>query len=159
MINYPVAIKESGATMPMDEHHLRKVIAFLEAMANRLKEPPNALYVDDSTNDIELVKPVFSKFIVKVTFCSDTVEAMKLIQEHGFDVIFTDIFAPKLAGDEMMEKVLGFKPDQRFVAVTGHPSSDVISRAIKRGALMAFEKPLNEANLELFFHKRQTPIA
>ncbi len=113
------------------------------------------MLVDDNVNDCELALREFSKFNCEVSICNDAEKAVPLIRDGKFDIVFLDMFLPKLGGDEILQSTTSVTPDTRFIIVTGFPHSPVISNALKRGAVMSFPKPLNEGILKLFFTKKE----
>jgi two-component system response regulator YesN len=74
-------------------------------------------------------------------------EAMALVEQLHPDIIFTDIYMPKVDGIEFSEQVLASYPQIKIVIVTGHDEFEYARRSIKIGVFDFILKPIRPAEL------------
>lgn len=74
-------------------------------------------------------------------------EAMVLVEQLQPDIIFTDIYMPKIDGIEFSEQVLAIFPHIKIVIVTGHDEFEYARRSIKIGVFEFILKPIRPAEL------------
>ena len=88
-------------------------------------------------------------FSAKTFSCPDTYLKYMTSSEYSPPLlaILTDMEMPEMSGYELMEKVRGINPDQRFVVITGAPS---IVPGIER-ACFYLEKPTSVRKLRMVF--------
>jgi DNA-binding NtrC family response regulator len=75
-------------------------------------------------------------------------EAMDTIQEHEFDVVFTDIKMPGMDGLEVTEKIKARCPWTPVVVITGYGTEDNEAKASVLGASGFVRKPLTPEMIE-----------
>lgn len=84
-------------------------------------------------------------------------DALKLLEERDFDVVFCDWEMPGMSGIELYEKIRTDEKFQQvhFVMVTGNSSSVKVREAIAQGIKEYIVKPFNQQiikkKLETFF--------
>ena len=76
----------------------------------------------------------------------DGVEAVELARAHRPDLILIDLTLPRVDGIEATRQILRER-DVPVVALTGHPGSDFVERALAAGAAAHVVKPFDEAQL------------
>lgn len=106
-------------------------------------EEPRVLLVDD---DISLLKTM--SFILRRRGCSITVaqsgdEAIRMVGEDPFDVIFMDVKMPIMNGLECYENIRGIRPDATVVMMTAYAVEDLVQKALQEGAYGVMYKPLD----------------
>lgn len=74
-------------------------------------------------------------------------DAMVLVEQLHPDIIFTDIYMPKVDGIEFSEQVLNSYPQIKIVIVTGHDEFEYARRSIKIGVFEFILKPIRPAEL------------
>lgn len=74
-------------------------------------------------------------------------EAMALVEQLQPDIIFTDIYMPKVDGIEFSEQVLASYPQIKIVIVTGHDEFEYARRSIKIGVFDFILKPIRPVEL------------
>jgi len=99
-------------------------------------EKQSILVVDDSVTIRTFEKALLEAAGYDVTAASDGLEAWKLLQKHGCDLIVSDVEMPNMTGFELTEKVRG---DQRLkgmplILVTTLSSDEDRRRGIDAGA-------------------------
>ena len=118
-------------------------------------ENPKAkiLCVDDEA----IILDSFRKILVLDGYSVDTVqsgaEALKLIQSHHYDFLFTDLKMPEMDGVEVTKAVKHMRPDIDVVIITGYASVDTAVETMKYGAMDYVQKPFTEDELIEFVNK------
>lgn len=74
-------------------------------------------------------------------------EAMGVVEQLQPDIIFTDIYMPKVDGIEFSEQVLARYPHIKIVVVTGHDEFEYARRSIKIGVFEFILKPIRPDEL------------
>lgn len=75
------------------------------------------------------------------------IEAIQIIEEHGPDIVITDIRMPGYDGLEMIEKAKDFKEDLEFIIISGYGQFEYAQRAIKYGVKDYLLKPIQKNEL------------
>ena len=83
-------------------------------------EKLNVLVVEDNPDSKDIVCELISMLGHDVRGVSDAEQALILIDEQNFDILFTDVSLPGMTGIELAKKVLGKKPATQIVFSTGH---------------------------------------
>lgn len=125
------------------------------------------LVVDDNDGDLLLFEEsvdVVQEFLAQkdimlnfeVNKASDGTDAIDIIKEHSFDIIFLDIKMPKMNGIECLEKIKKLKNDSYVVMFTTSDYAEDIKKTYSLGAngyllksldIMEFEENLKNALL------------
>ena len=106
------------------------------------------LYVEDNPFNQELAKMLFNKAGCVAEIAANGYEALEMIINGSFDIIFMDINMPRLNGYEtttIIRKKLGLKIP--ILALTHCDSEEDIKMCKMVGMNDHLKKPLNEAEL------------
>jgi CheY-like chemotaxis protein len=118
-------------------------------------ENPKAriLCVDDEG----VILDSFRKILVLDGYCVDTVEtgreALRLIQNHSYDFLFTDLKMPEMDGVEVTKSVKHLRPDIDVIIITGYATVETAVECMKIGAMDYVQKPFTEDELLDFTKK------
>ncbi len=118
-------------------------------------EKPKAriLCVDDEP----VILDSFRKILVLEGYSVDTVEdgreALKLLQTHHYDFVFTDLKMPNMDGVEVTKSVKHLRPDIDVIIITGYASVETAVETMKFGAMDYVQKPFTEDELIAFVKK------
>jgi CheY-like chemotaxis protein len=118
-------------------------------------ENPKAkiLCVDDEA----VILDSFRKILVLDGYCVDTVEtgreALRLIQNHSYDFLFTDLKMPEMDGVEVTKSVKHLRPDIDVIIITGYATVETAVECMKIGAMDYVQKPFTEDELLDFTKK------
>ncbi|NOZ57159.1 MAG: sigma-54-dependent Fis family transcriptional regulator, partial [Calditrichaeota bacterium] len=111
------------------------------------------LVVDDEP----LTRELITRFLKREGIASDVAasgrEALQMLQQHGYDVVLTDIQMPDISGIELYRRAKAFSPETAFIMVTGFSDTDTAVQALKLGAFDYLLKPLNLDELGLSVRK------
>ncbi len=106
------------------------------------------LIVDDEPHIRELMTRVISKLGHNCRTAADGLEALDLIENNNFDIVFSDIFLPKIDGIELMERVKDKNLETQFIIITGYGNEYSYDRVIKAGAVDFIKKPFTTEELK-----------
>lgn len=105
------------------------------------------LAVDDEPSILDS----FRKILVLEGFAVDTVEsgpeALRLIKEHDYDFVYSDLKMPEMSGLELTRAVKTERPDIDVVIITGFATVESAVDAMKFGAMDYVQKPFTEEEL------------
>ena len=119
----------------------------------------NILYVEDEKNLREDITSILSHFFKTVISAEDGEEAFALYLKHTsdekdyFDIVFTDIYMPKIDGIELIEKIYEKNKDQVVVVVSAHNESDKLMDLIHLGITNFIQKPFSRQAFQDIFLK------
>src|SRR5262245_59587029 len=108
-----------------------------------------ALVVDDDQTACELLEIMLVREGLEVAWRTSADDALELVGEQDFDVIFTDLWMAGLSGTELCERMLGVQPDVPVIMFTGNASLDAAVGAIRAGAYDFITKPVDAKLLSL----------
>ena len=84
----------------------------------------------------------------EVLSAADGVEALAAIEEHGTDIIVTDLMMPNMDGVDLILSVAMATPRVPIIAITGTDDSEGCIKAARQfGAERVFRKPFGSQNL------------
>jgi len=102
------------------------------------------LIVDDE----ESIRVTLAEFIkedqYEVHIAGDAKEALRLIEDQPFDVIVTDIILPRMNGVALMKKIRERSPDTQVIMLTGDPTVETATEAVRAGAFDYLTKPVSK---------------
>ena len=120
----------------------------------------NLLVVDDNRIYLDMVKELFEYAGLKVLCADSGEEALKMIKEKHFGLIFTDFNMPGMDGLELARRVLEMVPDARIVMTTSDPSPQITEMAVRAGISRVTSKPYELKHiLDIIDEEKQWLIA
>ena len=127
-------------------------------------EPPASrriLFVDDNAAIREAFGTILQTKGYEVVLAADGPEALEIIRENHFDLIFLDIILPHLSGAALIGEVKRWDPEALVVIITGHPDHAETLAALAHGPAMLLAKPIRltdiEAVLKIVFEEEKSP--
>jgi len=108
------------------------------------------LVIDDDEQTRDVLKQMLEVEGFDVLEAGDGEEGAKVYTEKRPDLVITDIIMPKKGGLETIIKLKQEYPDIKIFAISGGGrviKADFLTIAESIGALKAFEKPFNRAEL------------
>ncbi len=115
------------------------------------------LVVDDDPDVGRFFKRTLQPERCTVDFVMSGEEAIKLVSEKTYDIIFLDLFLPDMDGARTFAQIRKIDPDATVVLVTAYPDSELVGRAMRHGAVSLLTKPLPAAEVRKLarsVHKR-----
>lgn len=112
----------------------------------------NILVIDDETKMTYLVEGALSEAGFTVTAVNSPAEALKLIDQHSYDIIITDLTMPDVSGMDILEKARQ-KGDAEVVLMTAYGTVETAVEAMKKGAADYIMKPFPMDELVIICRK------
>ncbi|QKF68379.1 two-component system response regulator [Arcobacter venerupis] len=99
----------------------------------------------------------------EVIVACDGEEALLIIKENygknkNFDLVLTDLNMPNVNGIQMIDEVLKFVPNQRFIIVSAHKNEEDLLKLINLRVCGYFVKPLNIDNMMEMLKKAKQEV-
>ncbi len=109
-------------------------------------------------DDDPVIRKLFEKRLAnggyEVTVAEDGIEAARLLANHHFDVVITDLVMPGgVGGIELLQIAKENDVMTEVIVITAHSSIDTAVDAMKKGAVDYLEKPVNFDELFLRLDK------
>lgn len=101
------------------------------------------LVIDDEKNIRNSLKDILEYEGYGVTTAENGFDALDLIKNKSFDLIFCDIKMPQLDGIELLKMIKELNVHTPVIMISGHASIDNAVETIKIGAYDFIEKPLD----------------
>ncbi|MCA9551395.1 MAG: sigma-54-dependent Fis family transcriptional regulator [Myxococcales bacterium] len=101
------------------------------------------LIVDDEESIRTFIGAVLESEGLKVTLAEDGDEAARLLQQHNFHLMVTDLRMPGLDGMALLRKVRAEEPEMEVIVLTAHGTVENAVEAMKLGAFDYLTKPLS----------------
>ncbi|HGY11418.1 MAG TPA: sigma-54-dependent Fis family transcriptional regulator, partial [Desulfobacterales bacterium] len=99
------------------------------------------LFVDDDSAILSIVDKYLSREGYNVRLAKSGVEALKLLKDKKFDIVFTDFKMPGIDGIELLAKIKEYSPEIEVIIVTGHGTLESAVKAMKTGSYDYLQKP------------------
>ncbi len=116
-------------------------------MRSNMKKDYSILVVDDEKSIRFTTKAMLSKEGYKVSTAACFSEALDLMTEEDFDLVFTDVMLGGKSGFDLLQVVKEQNPDCHVVLFTGYPNTVFKTAALRLGAKDYMSKPLVKSKL------------
>jgi len=104
------------------------------------------LIVDDEKG----LRITLSRFVEyeghKVLLAEDAQEAENIIKNNDIDIVVSDIIMPKVSGVDLLKMLATNFPTIKVILITGEPTLNTASEALRAGAFDYLSKPISKAN-------------
>jgi two-component system response regulator HydG len=94
-----------------------------------------------------MLKTLLEKNNYKVNSVFSPVEAKKIIKDHQFEVVLTDMRMPEISGLELIGPIKKQLPDSQIILMTSYADVTTAIKSIKQGAFDYISKPVNPDEL------------
>ena len=111
------------------------------------------LFVDDEKQILSLVEEYLSMHGYRVTVIDNGLEALELIKERDFDIVFSDLNMPEFGGLELLRDIKDYRPDTEVVIVTGYGTIESAVEALKLGSYDYLQKPIKLERLRVLIER------
>jgi excisionase family DNA binding protein len=119
--------------------------------------PRHVLVVDDDDSVRQALQAALAAKGLEVILAPDGPEALRIISQKRFDLIFLDILLPTVGGASVLEAIKHQDPEAPVVIITGYPHHQETLAALEHGPAMLLPKPIKlqdiEAVLKIVFKK------
>ncbi|HLB05356.1 MAG TPA: response regulator [Thermodesulfobacteriota bacterium] len=108
----------------------------------------DALFVDDEPDFLKSIRTLFGLEGISVYIAESGEEALKVIEENSFGMIFTDMCMDGMTGIEFARAVRERFPSLPIYLLTGCAiSTDLATSALDAGVSDIFVKPVNLSSI------------
>jgi excisionase family DNA binding protein len=105
-------------------------------------EKARILVVDDEELVQELMKDILGRHGYHADAAKTGGEAMDLLKQKNYDLMFLDIKLPDFNGDKIYEKVVELQPALHVIIITGLADAQIFDNIISLGPVTVLRKPL-----------------
>lgn len=102
---------------------------------------PHILFVDDEHLLHTLFERLFSRHGMRLTSCSNALQAIEALKKTSFDLVITDFKMPDMDGLELLAYIRQEHPDLQVIMITAHANVQHAVRAMQNGAIDYIPKP------------------
>jgi CheY-like chemotaxis protein len=99
------------------------------------------LVADDDRTTRFAISSMLKEAGYAVTSAKDGAEALRNIQKKSFDLVFLDIWMPKLTGLEVLARVRAGESRPKIIVMTSYGTPETLLRAIREQAYEYLSKP------------------
>lgn len=107
------------------------------------------LVVDDEPPVLLTLKAILEQEGYVVDAAADGASALRMVQEHRYDLVLTDLKMPCVDGMAVLKGVRNLSPETVTVMLTGYGSLDTALEAVQQGAYEYLLKPVEIPHLKL----------
>jgi CheY-like chemotaxis protein len=112
-----------------------------------MSSQPKILIVDDSQELLEVICEYLETSGYTVQKTTASLDALRLVETTGYDVIVSDIHMPVMDGLELMARIKCRHPGLPVVLITGYSVSEARKIALEKGADAFVAKPFHMKEL------------
>jgi len=103
----------------------------------------NILIVDDNISQRRTLSLILGRKGYTVRTAKDGPEALIMIKEQSFDIVFLDIKMPVMNGVQIYKRIKKISPEPVVVMMTAYAVEDLIEEAVQEGVYGVIYKPLD----------------
>jgi two-component system NtrC family response regulator len=111
------------------------------------------LIIDDDASLRRVLEYNLQEEGYEVFACASGEEGLRLADEHGPELVITDMKMPGMDGFQVLKEVKGRFPDSLVIIITAFGAIDAAVQAMKMGAYDYITKPFNRDALKLTVRK------
>lgn len=108
----------------------------------RLGQNLEILFVDGDREQLSNIKAYLSPLGYKVMVIDDGLNALELVKEKGFGIVFTDLNIPSLSGLELTSAIKEYNPEIEIIITASHGDFESAIEALRLGSFDYILKPL-----------------
>ena len=115
-------------------------------------EDAHILVVDDTKVNLDVIKNLLKKTRINIDTASSGREALKLVKNNAYDVIFLDHLMPRMDGPETLKRMMAMEDNRSagapVISLTANAVSGAKEEYIRAGFKDYLTKPINSKRLE-----------
>ena len=108
-----------------------------------MENKASVMIVDDNISACKTLSFILEEEGYDVTTAKDGPEAIAVVEERPFDIIFMDIRMPLMDGVETYRRIKRVRPDCVVVMMTAYAVEELVREALQEGAYAVMYKPLD----------------
>ena len=105
------------------------------------------LVVDDERSIRITIGEFLKRQGYSVAMAENADEAITYVSGNPCDVVLTDIIMPRVSGITLMKRLRELSPDLRIIVMTGEPTVETATEAVRAGAHDYLPKPIQKEEL------------
>ncbi len=145
-------------TEPMGDYHNKTHVVTEEKKSEEKLSLPNArtLVVDDNKMNLKVAGKLLSLFGIKADMVSSGKEALEVLSEKQYDILFLDHMMPEMDGIEVLHEIKArslVSEKTAIIALTANAISGVREMYLSEGFDDYLSKPIEPAELESILRK------
>lgn len=117
------------------------------------QEDCQILFVDDDKDILSMVSQYLTMHGYQIDTVDNGIDALSLVKENPFDIVFTDYKMPQFSGLELLAAIKKYKPETEVIIVTGYGSMESAIKAMKYGSYDYLQKPFKLEHLKLIIDR------
>jgi len=133
------AIREGAFAIVCKPFDLRHILEYIEKALKNVV----ILLVDDRLEEIEVIKDIFEQRGYKVSLAKNGQEAIKKVEENGYNIALVDIKMPLINGVETLRKIRKIEPHLPVIMITGYQVGELVKEALRINAYTCLYKPFD----------------
>jgi CheY-like chemotaxis protein len=106
-----------------------------------MAEKRTILVVDNESDQLEMMKEVLGRIGVDAWTTDNPQQALEMLENQAFSLIFIDLIMPDIDGTELCEQIKQVRPDACVYAFSGHAHLYPPERLKQAGFDGAINKP------------------
>ncbi|MGB2600970.1 MAG: response regulator [Candidatus Omnitrophota bacterium] len=99
------------------------------------------LVVDDNKDFADVFCDILKANDFKAECCYGGAQAVELVKDGAYDIMFLDIRMPEMDGIQTLKEVKRIKPDTMVIMMTGYSVDEMVHQAIEEKASEIIYKP------------------
>src|SRR4030042_175656 len=133
------AVEEGAYAVVYKPFDIDKIVSIIESALRKTL----ILVVDDSFTAREALKNILAERGYGVITASTGTEALTMVREKRFDIMFLDVKLPDIDGVEFFEQVKSIDPEVAVIMMTGYSETELMQKVISHGAYTCIYKPFS----------------
>jgi response regulator RpfG family c-di-GMP phosphodiesterase len=101
------------------------------------------LLVDDNPSIVESLFQVLNEEGYQVVTAGDGLEALKILHQHNFDLVLTDLNMPRLNGMDLVSEIRKMRNAPLVIIITAYATMETAIYSVKLGVYDYLLKPFN----------------
>ena len=85
-----------------------------------MTEKGTILVVDNESDQLEMIKEILKRLGFEARTTEDPQQALEMVHNHVFNLVFIDLIMPDLDGTELCEQIKRLQPNVFVYAYSGH---------------------------------------
>ncbi len=85
-----------------------------------MTEKGTILVVDNESDQLEMIKEILKRLGFEARTTEDPQQALEMVRNHVFNLVFIDLIMPDLDGTELCEQIKRLQPNVFVYAYSGH---------------------------------------
>jgi diguanylate cyclase (GGDEF)-like protein len=120
---------------------LTSAIQDIPSVSAAQAKPFRIVVADDEESIQNLMQSMLTSMGYEVGLASNGKEALQIMSQNHFDLVFADIVMPVMDGVELLVNVREHYPRTPVIMITGYPSVETAFRLVQMGATDCITKP------------------